>query len=185
MTVLVLITPTHARTHLLIHSFTYTHTQWLVQQEMLDFMDCDSDGRSSIAYAAQGGQVLTIEWLVNKGASITEVTEAKCSTLMQLAAEHGQLEVVEWLYDEGLKISATDAYGRTALHYAAGSGYLDIVQWLHMKGSNVHTKDETGQTPMYRAIQGKQCLLRVTVVGESSRDWCYYMYGCTFDAPRR
>ena len=130
---------------------------------MLDFMDCDSDGRSSIAYAAQGGQVLTIEWLVNKGASITEVTEAKCSTLMQLAAEHGQLEVVEWLYDEGLKISATDAYGRTALHYAAGSGYLDIVKWLHMKGSNVHTKDETGQTPMYRAIQGKQCLLRVTV----------------------
>ena len=130
---------------------------------MLDFMDCDNDGRSSIAYAAQGGQVLTIEWLVNKGASITEVTEAKCSTLMQLAAEHGQLEVVEWLYDEGLKISATDAYGRTALHYAAGSGYLDIVQWLHMKGSNVHTKDETGQTPMYRAIQGKQCLLRVTV----------------------
>ena len=93
-------------------------------------------GNSFLHYAAQGGNVEMIEYLLN----MEEDPNAKnylSETPLHLAADRNQIDAARLLIDVGAPVDAENKNGMTALMISANRGNLDIVQALLAKRATV------------------------------------------------
>ena len=84
-------------------------------------------------YAARGGNIQMIEYLISTGHHKTLILEG--------AAEKGHLGVVQWGRKEGFP------WSKIVSSMAASSGNLQLVQWIHSNGC------EWGAMTCYEAIK--------------------------------
>jgi hypothetical protein len=86
----------------------------------------DLDG--ALRAAAETGQFANVEFLVDKGASASDL-----NTALLNASSCGHIEIVKHLVTHGA--TATGTF-ETALQMAAGHGHMEVVEWLISQGAS-------------------------------------------------
>lgn len=120
-----------------------------------------SNGSGLLHFAAEGGQLETLKWLLSKegGAKVTERNNEGASALLY-AASRGHLKIVRWLLSEagGAKLTEKSNDGHTALLAAAYKGQLNTVQYLLSKecAANLTEKTNKAATPLLLAAHKGQ-----------------------------
>jgi ankyrin repeat protein len=110
----------------------------LLQQQSIDV--ADSKGWTALHYAAEGGQLEVVKWLIEMNANVN-AAENDGGTALHLAAARGHKTVVMELLNRQANIDVTDKLQRTALHYAAKGGHKEVGQILVDRGAKVDEAD--------------------------------------------
>lgn len=97
-------------------------------------------GRTPLMAAAVKGSILTVEALVNNGASVQMSGHRKLTALHEAAA-HGEIEIVRYLVSLGAVIDEVSSDGVTPLMCAAAWGNYEIVKFLLKSGADPEGKD--------------------------------------------
>jgi len=110
-------------------------------------------GWTLLHYAAVGGQVKAIEFLLGQGANV-DARGRGHDTPLRVAAENGHLEVARLLLDRGAVVNAGDDSNSTPLHSTVLWGCKpDLMKLLIDRGAAVDTRDEWGRTPLSYAAE--------------------------------
>jgi ankyrin repeat protein len=128
--------------------------QSLVQDGGVDVNAKDEDARTALHYAAKGGHLETLKYLVGKGAEVN-ARDIKRKTALHYAAQGGHLELLQYLVEEkGAEVDTQNKKRKTALHYAAQEGQLKTLKYLVEKGAEVNARDkERRKTALHYAAQ--------------------------------
>lgn len=96
------------------------------------FSDAGCNSCSLLHYAAAGGGVRVIEFLLRKGADINELNGFD-ETPLHLACRNRQNAMVELLLSHGAKpsLSKRDSSGATPLHFAASTMIMKTSGWKY------------------------------------------------------
>ena len=86
--------------------------------EQLNGLSDTADGYSPLIYAARGGYLEVVRYLIKKGASVNQVTKGMGSTALHRAAFAGNKDVVKVLLDAGANPAIQDCDHLTALDKA-------------------------------------------------------------------
>ena len=137
----------------------------------------DGDGDTPLHYAALGGNVELINYLIDKGAKI-ELPNAEHKTALHFAAVNDRKEAVSALLKRGAALETKDDYGRTALILCARErGQAATGRLLIEAGADVNAADKFSSTALELAAwRGKTdfvdlLLEKGTRVPESGRSW--------------
>ena len=113
----------------------------------------DQNGRTPLHKAADNGQLLVTQYLLENGANIdAKETQDLQGTALHLAADEGNKALVELLLQKGASVEAVESGGLTALHAAASKGFRSIVELLIEHKADVNAKDIKGATPLHLAV---------------------------------
>ena len=96
--------------------------------------DC-RDLKLPLVYAAHGGHVAVVAYLLDQGAAINQRGGAAC-TALHLACEHGHGEVVRLLLARGADPTLADRAGYTPLMCACILGHIGVVRSLLTDGTS-------------------------------------------------
>ncbi|XP_063400340.1 protein TANC1-like [Mytilus trossulus] len=111
------------------------------------------DGRTPLMWAAVGGHLEVVTYLVTHGSQL-EATDRLGRTPLMLAAVEGHLEVVTYIISHGSQLEATDTWiGMTPLMWATMGGHLEVVTYLVSHGSQLEATDEDGETALHCAAK--------------------------------
>eukprot|EP01117_Protostelium_nocturnum_P004858 TRINITY_DN175_c0_g1_i1.p1 TRINITY_DN175_c0_g1~~TRINITY_DN175_c0_g1_i1.p1 ORF type:complete len:236 (-),score=86.16 TRINITY_DN175_c0_g1_i1:71-778(-) len=109
----------------------------------------DGDERTAFHWAAAGGQLEVVKFLIKRGAKTDEEDDSGWSPLMS-AVSSANSEVVKVILESGTPdVNRKNETGRSVLHYACSKGNESIVQMLLEKGAKVNVSDSHGNTPLH------------------------------------
>ncbi|KAH3731355.1 serine/threonine-protein phosphatase 6 regulatory ankyrin repeat subunit B [Pelomyxa schiedti] len=116
-------------------------------------------GLTTLMYAAMGGNLEAMKWLVEQGAQVAE-TDARGNSVLSFAAYSGNIEAVKWLTQspQELSVSQTAKDGTTALLWSARKGSQPMVEWLLGAGSKLEEESVLG-TALHAACHSGNLLL--------------------------
>ncbi|KAH3761217.1 TKL protein kinase [Pelomyxa schiedti] len=116
-------------------------------------------GLTALMYAAMGGNLEAMQWLVGQGAIVAE-TDAMGNSVISFAAYSGNIQLMEWLTQspQGLSISQTAQDGSTPQHWSARKGNQPMLEWLLRAGSNLKAESFLG-TVLHLACRSGNLLL--------------------------
>jgi ankyrin repeat protein len=117
--------------------------------------ETDDDGNTSLLFAAWGGHLELMHFLIEHNASLHEQNNNGHSVLLS-AANGGRINVVEWLITQGFSLAETNNNGDTALLLAAYGGHRPLVEWLLARGASLDDRNGCGFTPLLSAANGGQ-----------------------------
>ncbi|KAJ8032948.1 Transient receptor potential cation channel subfamily A member 1 [Holothuria leucospilota] len=112
----------------------------------------DLYGCAPIHYATKGGNIKSVQGLIDLGATVN-LRDKKKQSPLHFAARYGRFNSCKKLLDSaiGFRIcNDTDSEGRTALHLASLNGHKKVVQLLISRGALIH-RDFKGRTPLHLA----------------------------------
>ncbi|KAI3855877.1 hypothetical protein MKX03_011532 [Papaver bracteatum] len=121
----------------------------------------DDDGRSAIHYAAAGGRVNVLKYLVEEIKLDVDVKTNSGKTPLSCASVEGRLAAVEYLLEMGANPEIQDDTSRCPLHHVAVKGHKDVIPLLLSKGINVDVSDGNGSPLQYAAVAGKHDTVNV------------------------
>lgn len=138
--------------------------QNVINDQNTDINIADFMGWTSLHWAAQRGDVSTLETLIAHGADCDRLDNRGLTALG--AASRTSIRCVDFLLSANADVRATRHISFTALHYAAGiSGnlveQLEIVQSLVHAGADIDALDEWNESPLTHTLG----LKNLTVVG--------------------
>ena len=115
-----------------------------------DVSAAHGDGMSALHWAAERGDTVLVETLLQGGATVDAVTRIGSYTPLHVASAAGQAEVMKLLLAAGSDATAgTSPGGATALHLAANAGSVEAITALIDHGAEVDAREATwGQTPL-------------------------------------
>lgn len=131
----------------------------------------DAYGYAPVWYAAQNGDLATIELLLERGADLRKWGE---SSLGQ-ACVNGHRDVAEFLISRGIDVNTIVIKNPewTALMVATNAGQLDVVRMLVRKGASLDIRDKDGNTALMIAERRRKIeiaeFLKVTKAGNMGR----------------
>ncbi|XP_071835812.1 transient receptor potential cation channel subfamily A member 1-like isoform X3 [Apostichopus japonicus] len=124
--------------------------------ERSDFLELlnekDMYGCAPIHYATKGGNIKSVQGLIDLGATVN-LRDNKKQSPLHFAARYGRYNSCKKLLDSviGYKIiNDSDNDGRTALHLAALNGHRKVVLLLISRGALIH-RDFHGRSPLHLA----------------------------------
>ncbi|KAF5266248.1 hypothetical protein FOXYS1_2916 [Fusarium oxysporum] len=100
----------------------------------------DTDGRTPLSWAAEGGHETVVRLLVEKGADI-ESKDDGGRTPLWWAAQNGHKAVIWLLLEKDANANSRDTNGRTPLSRAAEGGHEAMVRLLLVNGAAIESKD--------------------------------------------
>ncbi|XP_022084879.1 ankyrin repeat domain-containing protein 42-like [Acanthaster planci] len=101
--------------------------------------------------AVRSGDVLELEAMVKRGASINEVDAKNKFTALHWACHCGALECLHWLLWHGADVNVKTPQGWTPVHIAAIRGQDQCIQALGTSGASMNCRDQRGNTPAHLA----------------------------------
>eukprot|EP00795_Rhopilema_esculentum_P017434 gene17434-9036_t len=123
----------------------------------------DYYGATPLHYAAQRGNLMSVNELLTKQSIDIEAKDRTQMTALHCACSNGSLEVVEVLIEHNADLRCTDEENIRPLHFAAMEGHIDIVKLLFHAGEQTggwHTlsrmildEDRDGQTALHLAVE--------------------------------
>ncbi|MES1923143.1 hypothetical protein MHBO_004688, partial [Bonamia ostreae] len=111
----------------------------------------DQRGGNSAHYAAEGGHVEILKYLVEKGIEPQQLTHTK-RTVLHIATSNGQHDFCKYIlqtYSDILHL--VDIHGWNALHFAAAQGHVEIFDTLVEFNLDVKAKSTKGDTVLHIA----------------------------------
>ena len=146
-------------------------------------------GKTAMHFAAEKGQLATVQWLAQAGASKEKLDHLGQTPLYMAVVGH-RMSVVHYLFEQGCDVDTPDNAGMTPLHAAAKLGRLGTVQFLCEEGSADKDQPANGGTlfaphliassrvpPVYRLLfcssqaARRCCLRRRTATWTWSSTW--------------
>ena len=103
-------------------------------------------------FAAYGGQLKVLQWLLENGCPVDEAVDDD-STPLYLAAQNGHGAVVRALIQAGADINKADDDGATPLFMAAQQGHEAVVRALIKAGADVDKEMNDGAPPLRMAAK--------------------------------
>ena len=103
-------------------------------------------------FAAYGGQLKVLQWLLENGCPVDEAVDDD-STPLYLAAQNGHGAVVRALIQAGAEINKADDDGVTPLFMAAQQGHEAVVRALIKAGADVDKEMNDGAPPLRMAAK--------------------------------
>jgi hypothetical protein len=129
-----------------IQKFVESGTKVDVQNSIVE------NGEHAIHYAAQTGQIETVEVLVGLGERV-DATNLMHKQPLHFAAEAGQTRMVEKLIAMGAAVDCVNADGYQPIHLAAKEGCTETVEKLVALGASVHAPGgRTALQPIHLAV---------------------------------
>ncbi|KAM0562338.1 hypothetical protein ACHAPJ_002027 [Fusarium lateritium] len=128
-----------------------------------DISLAQADGYNALIAAAETGQVVVLEFIVDKVPSdfnwlCVYEKDGDVYNVLQLAAAGGHRDFMETLLEATRlheEINAVTARnGRSPAHLAAKAGSLDCIRILTKFRANFQVKDSSGRTPFFLALLG-------------------------------
>lgn len=90
-----------------------------------------------------------IKLLLEYGADITEVDEARGMTALHHAAKNSHPDVIKFVLDQGMDVNCANNDDQIPLHYAAQSGNIEGCKILLSAGAMINKRSGvTGKTPL-------------------------------------
>ncbi|KAI3855882.1 hypothetical protein MKX03_011537 [Papaver bracteatum] len=114
----------------------------------------DGDGKRAIHFAASGGSVEVLKYLIEELKLEIDVKDGSGKTPLSRASIEGRLAAVEYLLEMGANPEITDGSNCTPLHYAAIKGHKEILSLFLSKGSNVDVMNDFVSPLQYAATFG-------------------------------
>lgn len=106
----------------------------------------------SLYYAAELGDSVRVQTLLNKGVPIDE-PDNKGRTALIYAASRGHTSIVKMLLAKGANIHAEGEYQLNPLHAAIKRHHTEIVKILLDAGADIHLGDVKGNKPLQIAVE--------------------------------
>ena len=139
-------------------SFSETALQWAAQEGHSDVVkrlcpasDVDARGfrgRTAMIWAAQGGDMASVQALVEAGADLGIVDDDYGQSALSWAAENGALPVVAFLIRAGADLYTAESHGKTPISFALHN--LDLVK-VFIEEPRGTAVAEVGDEPIPRA----------------------------------
>ncbi len=107
---------------------------------------------SSLAVAAQGGDLTQVRELIASGADVN-TPQADGSTPLLWAAYHSYPEMVAALIEAGADADAANNFGMTPLLQASRYGDVEVMRALLEGGASLEARHPTGETPLMAAAR--------------------------------
>jgi len=108
--------------------------------------------KAPIHWAAQGGHLELVAFLIAKGAPV-DSRNIKNETPLVYAAEGGFVDLVKFLMGKGADVNVRSTDDATPVFYTRGAHMAEVVKLLAAKGANVLEKQRDGSTLLYSAAQ--------------------------------
>ena len=136
-----------------------------------DPLEKDSRDCVPLHYAAYGGHLPVVKYLISECNCDAMITTKYGTTPLHKAAEGGHLSVVEYFINDcNCDAMVTDKHGATLLHYAAFKGHLTVVEYLvYNCYLDAMITDRYGATPLHKAAEGGHFSLIKYFIND-----CYY-----------
>ena len=109
----------------------------------------------NLRLAAEEGNVLRIERLLNRGADIEGRDDYGESALMYAAAAD-KVTVLEALIDRGAEVDGRNVHGAAALMLASSAGALGSIEILLNRGADINARNKVGMTALMTAAYHNQ-----------------------------
>ncbi|KAL3429981.1 ankyrin repeat-containing domain protein [Aspergillus tetrazonus] len=146
-----------------------------------NFSMCDSEGKTSLAWAAQNGHVGVVEYILSQNNSTLRVRDCTGSSPLLLAAQRGHTPVIcRLLHHDPMISNVPDYFQRTPLWHAADKGHVSVVDALLSSGGpsiQIDTKDIDGCTPLIRSSANGHTSIVARPIASgadvNSREACY------------
>lgn len=119
-----------------------------VDQCPIDYRDW-----SLIHYAAAGGQLDVVVFLLQKRCFDVSIRNGAGDTPLHIAAAAGQVAIMGTLLSYGADVLADNALGRSSLHSASLAGQVGATEILLDAGADLDGRDYKGRTPLHGAAQ--------------------------------
>lgn len=126
--------------------------QEFVEKDHVDPKSKDADGRTALHWAALGGKMDVVDYLLRlPGVSDSCANAADPEGFSPLisATSAGHIGVVRALISAGANANASTLSGQVPLHYHKGR--VDVIEALLPATKSVDVRDRAGQTSLHRA----------------------------------
>ncbi|XP_047050229.1 ankyrin-1-like [Lolium rigidum] len=127
--------------------------KFLVEESGLDVNSARKTGETPMFYAALGGKVQVMRYLLDHGAD-PAMPQERGSTPLHNAAEEGHLEAVRLLLSKGVHVDPMDHRG-APLHLAASKDRVEVVKVLLEHGADPSRVANHIFSPLMMAICGQ------------------------------
>ncbi|KAL8581845.1 hypothetical protein ACOMHN_010219 [Nucella lapillus] len=116
----------------------------------------DDHGASCLHYAARGGSVEVLKYLVSSRSFRPTRRSKVGATALHDAAATGNLEALRWLLEQdGVKVDDQDGTGATVAQLAARYGHTQMLEWLlDETNCDVLKKSASGAVALHFAAEG-------------------------------
>ncbi|KAI8379069.1 ankyrin repeat-containing domain protein [Radiomyces spectabilis] len=151
--------------------------QQLLENEPTAIESKDEDERNALHWAAMGGRLDVVEYLLNEGANVNAADDLRLDMVMSYnvylntalirvskmkvdkphcahyAASKGNVEVCRLLLEHKAAVNAINKIKQTPLHRAAAQGSTPLVNALLHAKARLNPKDFEGNTPLHLACE--------------------------------
>ena len=113
----------------------------------------DSNGSTPLHYAAAGGSLAVIDYLITELGS-DPIPNTDGDLPLHIACLNGHLNIVKYFFNEHdyCDLNRQDKHGWTPLHYASEGGHMNIIQYLITElGCDPSIVDKSGKTVLHLA----------------------------------
>jgi ankyrin repeat protein len=141
----------------------------ILENDQVDINRRGNNGRTPLHHAIKGSNVITVRYLLKKGADLN-VADENGATPLHLAAETVSYtettELIDFILETGkCNINGVDNYGRTPLHYAIEEYPATInVRRLIEMGADPGIADKNGVTPLHMAAENAKSMDLIEVL---------------------
>ncbi len=117
-------------------------------QKGADVNALETDGTSSLLWAAENGDIETARMLISSGAKLEIADNNIDFTPLMWAVNTGNMEMASLLIKSGASPNTPTSYLRTPLMWAAQKNMADMAEFLINSGAEINAKDKKGRTAL-------------------------------------
>eukprot|EP00455_Lapot_gusevi_P027801 TRINITY_DN2954_c0_g1_i3.p1 TRINITY_DN2954_c0_g1~~TRINITY_DN2954_c0_g1_i3.p1 ORF type:complete len:218 (+),score=2.38 TRINITY_DN2954_c0_g1_i3:63-716(+) len=122
-------------------------TKQIASENVVDIKD--QWGNTLLHWAAKGGHIPMIKFLLDKGINISAQNGAG-STALHWSVYQNSQELISFLIKHGLSPNIANNDSETALHWAVDWSRGEAVATLLQGGADPNSQDSDGNTPLHR-----------------------------------
>jgi len=117
---------------------------------IVDINVSNEKGETALIHASKKGQIISVQYLISKGAAVDTKTKEGMTALMY-ASGNGHADCVEFLIDKGADVNSQTNNRLTSLMYAAGYGRLNCIGVLLDNGADIDAVSDIERTALMYA----------------------------------